>query len=199
MQNFIQPITLSCNQVRLEPLNLTHETGLQTATQDGQIWQLLVTTAPKPEEVATYIQTALNTRIAFAVIDELQNKIVGTTAFYNINPDVPRVEIGYTWYAQSAWRSRINTTCKYLMMCHAFETLGCHVIGWQTDILNQRSQQAIERLGAKKDGVIRADRIRKDGTIRDTVMYSMLKTEWEHDKKHLLEQKLFQSSKYNFQ
>lgn len=193
MQNFIQPITLSFNHVRLEPLNLTHETGLQTATQDGQIWQLIVTTAPKPEDVATYIQTALDTRVAFAVIDELQNKIVGTTSFYNINPQVPRVEIGYTWYAKSAWRSRINTTCKYLMMCHAFETLGCYVIGWETDILNERSQQAIERLGAQKDGVRRADRIRKDGTIRDTVMYSMLKTEWENDKKRLLEQKLFQS------
>ena len=178
MQNFLQPVTLSANQVRLEPLAPQHEAGLRQAVQDGELWKMLVTTAPAPEDVAGYIQAALATRTAFAVIDETMGEVVGTTAFYQPDAAIRRVYIGYTWYRQSAWRTRINTTCKYLLLSHAFETLACRVVCWETDVLNTRSQAAIERLGAKKDGVLRCHKIRKDGTVRDTVVYSMLREEW---------------------
>ena len=178
MQNFLQPVTLSANQVRLEPLAPQHEAGLRQAVQDGELWKMLVTTAPAPEDVAGYIQAALATRTAFAVIDETMGEVVGTTAFYQPDAAIRRVYIGYTWYRQSAWRTRINTTCKYLLLSHAFETLACRVVCWETDVLNTRSQAAIERLGAYKDGVLRCHKIRKDGTVRDTVAYSMLREEW---------------------
>ena len=155
MQNFLQPVTLSANQVRLEPLAPQHEAGLRQAVQDGELWKMLVTTAPAPEDVAGYIQAALATRTAFAVIDETTDEVVGTTAFYQPDAAIRRVYIGYTWYRQSAWRTRINTTCKYLLLSHAFETLACRVVCWETDVLNTRSQAAIERLGANKDGVLR--------------------------------------------
>ncbi len=178
MQKFLAPVTLSANQVRLEPLALQHEAGLRQAVQDGELWKLRTSSAPVPEDVAHYIQAALNTRMAFAVIDEATDETVGTTAFYQPDADIRRVYIGYTWYRQSAWRTRINTTCKYLLLSHAFETLDCRVVCWETDVLNTRSQAAIERLGAKKDGVLRCHKIRKDGTVRDTVAYSMLREEW---------------------
>ena len=178
LHQFLAPVTLSANQVRLESLALQHEAGLRQAVQDGELWKMLVTTAPAPEDVAHYIQAALNTRMAFAVVDETTGEIVGTTAFYQPDADIRRVYIGYTWYRQSAWRTRINTTCKYLLLSHAFDTLGCRVVCWETDSLNTRSQAAIERLGANKDGVLRCHKIRKDGTVRDTVAYSMLREEW---------------------
>ena len=187
MQKFLAPVTLSVNQVRLEPLALQHEAGLRQAVQDGELWKMLVTTAPAPEDVAHYIQAALNTRMAFAVIDETTGEVVGTTAFYQPDADIRRVYIGYTWYRQSAWRTRINTTCKYLLLAHAFETLACRVVCWETDVLNTRSQAAIERLGANKDGVLRCHKIRKDGTVRDTVAYSMLREEWAEVKAALVQ------------
>lgn len=187
MSEFIpKNLTLSANQVRLEPLSLVHESALREAVCDGEMWRLVFTTAPKPDCVADYIQAALNSRFAFAVIDEITGKCIGTTSFYNVKPEIPRVEIGYTWYSQSAQRSRINTTCKFLLLQYAFEILNCHVVSWETDIINHRSQAAIERLGAKKDGVIRGDRVRKDGTIRDSVFYSMLRDEWADAKANLL-------------
>ena len=178
LRQFLAPVTLAANQVRLEPLALQHEAGLRQAVQDGELWKLLFTSAPAPNQVAQYIQAALNTRMAFAVVDETTGEVVGTTAFYQPDADIRRVYIGYTWYRQSAWRTRINSTCKYLLLSHAFETLDCRVVCWQTDILNTRSQAAIERLGANKDGVLRCHKIRKDGTVRDTVAYSMLREEW---------------------
>ena len=185
LRQFLAPVTLAANQVRLEPLALQHEAGLRQAVQDGELWKLLFTSAPAPDQVAQYIQAALNTRMAFAVVDETTGEIVGTTAFYQPDADIRRVYIGYTWYRQSAWRTRINSTCKYLLLAHAFETLDCRVVCWQTDILNTRSQAAIERLGAKKDGVLRCDKVRKDGTLRDTVAYSMLREEWAMAKQAL--------------
>ena len=187
LRQFLAPVTLAANQVRLEPLALQHEAGLRQAVQDGELWKLLFTSAPAPNQVAQYIQAALNTRMAFAVVDETTGEIVGTTAFYQPDADIRRVYIGYTWYRQSAWRTRINSTCKYLLLAHAFETLDCRVVCWQTDILNTRSQAAIERLGAKKDGVLRCDKVRKDGTLRDTVAYSMLREEWAAAKRALAE------------
>ena len=117
-------------------------------------------------------------RFAFAVIEDATGTVLGSTSYHDILPAVRRVEIGYTWYAQRCQRTHINTTCKKLLLAHAFDTLGCHVVGWRTDNFNFRSQQAIERLGAKKDGVIRGHALRRDGTIRDTVMYSLRAGEW---------------------
>lgn len=188
---FVQPVTLRSNGLRLEPLALAHEDGLAAAAADGQLWRLRVTSVPEPQETRAYIETALQmreqgSRFAFAVIDEATGRVLGSTSFHDIIPAVRRVEIGYTWYAQSVQRSHVNTTAKLLMLGHAFDQLGCHVVGWRTDHFNFASQRAIERLGAKKDGVIRGHALRRDGTIRDTVMYSMRAGEWPEARAQLL-------------
>ena len=188
---FVQPVTLRSNGLRLEPLALAHEDGLAAAAADGQLWRLRVTSVPEPQETRAYIETALQmreqgSRFAFAVIDEATGRVLGSTSFHDIIAAVRRVEIGYTWYAQSVQRSHVNTTCKLLMLGHAFDQLGCHVVGWRTDNFNFASQRAIERLGAKKDGVIRGHALRRDGTIRDTVMYSLRAGEWPESRAHLL-------------
>ena len=188
---FVEPVVLRRNGVRLEPLALTHEDGLAAAAADGQLWRLRVTSVPEPQETRLYIDTALQlraqgSRFAFAVIDEASERVIGSTSFHDILPAVRRVEIGYTWYARSVQRSHVNTTCKLLLLGHAFEQLGCHVVGWRTDIFNFASQRAIERLGAKKDGVIRGNALRRDGTVRDTVMYSLRAGEWPESRAQLL-------------
>ena len=185
---FVEPITLRDRGVRLEPLALSHEEGLRLAAADGELWKLRVTSVPEPQDARTYIETALATRdrFAFAVVDEATNAVLGSTSFHDILPAVKRVEIGYTWYRQSVQRSHVNTTCKLLMMGHAFDALGCNVVGWRTDNYNFASQKAIERLGAKKDGVIRGHALRRDGTTRDTVMYSMRAGEWPEARAQLL-------------
>ena len=188
---FVQPVTLRSNGLRLEPLALAHEDGLAAAAADGQLWRLRVTSVPEPQETRAYIETALQmreqgSRFAFAVIDEATGRVLGSTSFHDILPAARRVEIGYTWYRQSVQRSHVNTTCKLLMMGHAFDTLQCAVIGWRTDNYNFASQKAIERLGARKDGVIRHHAVRRDGTVRDTVMYSMTAGEWPEAKAQLL-------------
>ncbi|WP_440113167.1 GNAT family N-acetyltransferase [Acidovorax sp. BL-A-41-H1] len=185
---FVEPITLRDRGVRLEPLALSHEEGLRLAAADGELWKLRVTSVPEPQDTRAYIETALATRdrFAFAVVDEATNAVLGSTSYHDILPAARRVEIGYTWYRQSVQRSHINTTCKLLMMGHAFDTLGCNVVGWRTDNYNFASQKAIERLGAKKDGVIRGHALRRDGTIRDTVMYSMRAGEWPEARAQLL-------------
>ncbi len=188
---FVQPVVLRERGIRLEPLALTHEEGLKAAAADGELWRIRVTSVPEPENTRAYIETALKMReaghrFAFAVIDEASGTVLGSTSFHDILPEVKRVEIGYTWYARGVQRSHVNTTCKLLMMGHAFDTLGCHVVGWRTDNFNFASQAAIERLGAKKDGVIRGNAMRRDGTIRDTVMYSMRAGEWPEVRAHLL-------------
>ena len=178
MTAFDDKPTLSFNRVRLEPLTLQHEDGLREAVCDGRLWELLVTSAPEPDRVADYIQTASATRTAFAVIDETVGRVVGSTSLYHIDTTLPRLAIGYTWYAKSAQRTHVNTSCKLMLLDYAFETLGCLCVGWETDILNTASQRAIERLGAKKDGILRRYMLRKDGSVRDTVVYSMLREEW---------------------
>ncbi|MBT9511938.1 MAG: GNAT family N-acetyltransferase [Acidovorax sp.] len=188
---FVEPITLRDRGVRLEPLALSHEEGLRLAAADGELWKLRVTSVPEPQDTRAYIETALKGReeghrFAFAVVDEATGKVLGCTSFHDILPAVKRVEIGYTWYCQSVQRSHVNTTCKLLMMGHAFDTLGCHVVGWRTDNYNFVSQKAIERLGAHKDGVLRGHALRRDGTIRDTVMYSMRAGEWPEARAQLL-------------
>ncbi|MGB6100240.1 MAG: GNAT family protein, partial [Comamonas sp.] len=158
---------------------------------DGELWTIRVTSVPEPQDTRAYIETALaareaGTRFAFAVIDERDDHVLGTTSFHDILPAVKRVEIGYTFYARSVQRTHVNTTCKLMMMGHAFDTLGCAVVGWRTDNFNFASQRAIERLGARKDGVIRGHALRRDGTVRDTVMYSLRAGEWPETRAQLL-------------
>ncbi len=187
---FVEPVTLQARNIRLLPLSLEHEEGLRAAASDGQLWKLRVTSVPEPHEVRAYIETALRTdnRFAFAVLDASNGQLLGSSSYHDILPAVKRVEIGYTWYAARYQRTHINSTCKLLLMTHAFETLGCNVVGWRTDNFNFASQHAIERLGAQKDGVIRGHAMRRDGTIRDTVMYSMRAGEWPEAKAQLLYQ-----------
>lgn len=183
----VAPVTLEFNGVRLEPLSLAHVDGLRLAALDGQLWNLRVTSVPEPHRTQAYVHTALETpnRLAFAVVDVSSDAVLGTTSYHDILPDVDRVEIGYTWYARSAQRSHVNTSCKLLLLSHAFDTLGCAVVGFRTDNFNYASQAAIERLGAKKDGVIRHHAPRRDGTVRDTVIYSIVRGEWHEIKTHL--------------
>ena len=188
---FVEPVILTERYVILEPLALVHEESLQDAAQDGELWNIRVTSVPEPDQTKKYIEDALamreaGSRFAFVVLETGSYKVLGTTSFHDILPAVKRVEIGYTWYRQSSQRSHVNTTCKLMMMTHAFETLGCNVVGWRTDNFNFSSQAAIERLGAKKDGVIRGHAMRRDGTIRDTVMYSLRSGEWPEVKAQLL-------------
>lgn len=188
---FVEPVTLRERGIRLEPLALAHEAGLRAAAADGQLWRIRVTSVPEPEQTRAYIETALQmreqgSRFAFAVVDEASTRVLGSTSFHDILPAVRRVEIGYTWYAQSVQRTHVNTTAKLLMMGHAFDTLGCQAVGWRTDNYNFASQRAIERLGARKDGVIRHHALRRDGTVRDTVMYSMTAAEWPEARAQLL-------------
>ncbi len=187
---FIEPVTLAANGVQLVPLELAHEAGLRAAAADGELWRLRITSVPEPEQTRAYIDTALKGRedghrFAFAVIDQDGDAVLGSTSYHDILPAVKRLEIGYTWYARRVQRSHVNTTCKLLLLTHAFETLGCNVVGWRTDNFNYASQRAIERLGARKDGVIRGNVLRKDGTIRDTVMYSLHRGEWPEVRAHL--------------
>ena len=189
--SFVQPLVMHHNGVRLEPLALSHEDGLRAAAADGELWKLRITSVPEPHETRAYIETALQMRedghrFAFAVVDDATGTVLGTTSYHDILPAVKRVEIGWTWYRKSVQRSHVNTTAKLLMMGHAFDQLGCNVVGWRTDNYNFASQRAIERLGAKKDGVIRGHALRRDGTIRDTVMYSMRSGEWPEARAQLL-------------
>ena len=183
----VAPVTLEFNGVRLEPLGLHHLDGLRAAAADGELWNLRITSVPEPQDTEAYIRTALETpnRVAFAVVDASSDTVIGTTSYHDIMPAIDRVEIGYTWYAKSRQRSHVNTSCKLLLLSHAFDTLGCAVVGLRTDNFNYASQAAIERLGAKKDGVLRHHAPRRDGTVRDTVMYSIVRGEWHEVKSHL--------------
>ena len=188
--NFVEPVTLAARGVELVPLALDHEAGLRAAAANGALWQLRVTSVPEPVQTRAYIETALaarqaDERFAFAVVDQASGTVLGTSSYHDILPAVRRVEIGYTWYAARCQRTHVNTTCKLLMLTHAFEALDCQVVGWRTDNFNFASQAAIERLGAKKDGVIRGHALRRDGTIRDTVMYSLRAGEWPEAKAQL--------------
>ena len=186
----LRPVELEGQGVRLEPLVLEHERELATAAADGALWELWFTVVPAPGETRTYIETALTGQregrmLPWAVRNLATGAIVGSTRFHDIVANIDRVEIGYTWYAKSWQRSYVNTSCKLLLLTHAFERVGCKVVGLRTDNFNFASQRAIEALGAKKDGVIRHHRARRDGTVRDSVMYSILATEWPDVKRHL--------------
>jgi RimJ/RimL family protein N-acetyltransferase len=184
------PVTLEGNGVRLEPLTSDHRDDLAAAAADGRLWELWYTAVPSPELTATYIAAALagqqaGQMLPWVVRDLSSSTIAGSTRYHDIVRDIDRVEIGYTWYGARWQRSHVNTTCKLLLLTHAFETLGCKVVGLRTDNFNFASQKAIERLGAKKDGVIRHHQARRDGTARDSVVYSILVAEWPDVKRHL--------------
>lgn len=187
----VAPVELERAPVRLVPLGLGHEDGLKRAAADGQLWNLRFTSVPEPENTRAYIETALRGRaeghrLAFAVLDIESGAVIGCTSYHDIVPALERLEIGWTWYAASRQRSAVNTTAKLLLMQHAFETLGAKLVGWRTDNYNFASQRAIERLGARKDGVLRHHALRRDGTVRDTVMYSLAAGEWPEVKAQLL-------------
>ncbi|HEY0974827.1 MAG TPA: GNAT family protein [Solimonas sp.] len=186
----LQPLVLEGRGIRLEPLTLAHESGLTAAAADGQLWRLWYTGVPQPHETRGYIERALAGQgeghmLPWAVRDLAADRIVGTTRYHDIVAAIDRVEIGHTWYAAGSQRTHVNTVCKLLLLTHAFESLGCAVVGLRTDNFNFRSQRAIEALGAKKDGVLRHHMARRDGSVRDTVMYSLLAGEWPDVRRHL--------------
>lgn len=186
----LAPITLEGRGVRLEPLARSHAAGLAAAATDGQLWDLWYTSVPEPGQVDAYISDALDGQAAghmlpWAVREVSSGDIVGTTRYHDIVAPIDRVEIGHTWYAASWQRTHLNTACKLLLLSHAFDALGCAVVGLRTDNFNFRSQRAIEALGAKRDGVLRHHLARRDGSARDSVMYSILAHEWPDVKRHL--------------
>ncbi len=179
----VEPVSLANDDVRLEPLGLQHVDGLKRAAADGELWTLRVTSVPDPDDTRGYVERALQAfaeghRLAFAVIDAKSGEVIGSSSYHDIVPAVERLEIGYTWYAKSRQRTAVNAGAKLLLMTHAFDTLGAQLVGWRTDNFNFASQRAIERLGARRDGVLRHHALRRDGTVRDTVMYSLAVGEW---------------------
>ena len=186
----LQPITLERDGIRLEPLGRQHQPDLGTAAGDGRLWELWFTSVPPPDGMAAYVDTALKGQqdghmLPWVVRELSSGEVVGTTRYHDIVPAIDRVEIGYTWYRASRQRTGVNTTCKLLLLAHAFDALGCKVVGLRTDNFNFRSQRAIEALGAKRDGVLRHHNMRPDGSVRDTVMFSILAAEWPDVRKHL--------------
>ena len=177
------PIRLHDEYVVLEPLTPEHAPALETAAADGELWNLAVTSVPPPGQAGDYVAKALQGQreghmLPFAVREARGGDIVGSTRYYEIDAAVPRLTIGYTWYAKRWQKSHLNTACKRLLLEHAFETLGCAAVAFHTDVLNEDSQRAIERLGAQREGVLRAHRRRTDGSLRDTVCFSILAEEW---------------------
>jgi N-acetyltransferase len=186
----LEPRTLEGHGVRLEPLRSEHERDLSVAATDGRLWELWFTSVPDPASVAPYIATALAGQrdghmLPWVVRELSTGTIVGSTRYHDVVAEIDRVEIGYTWYAKRWQRTHVNTACKILLFSHAFDALGCRVVGLRTDGFNFASQRAIEALGAKKDGVIRHHHPRLDGSVRDTVFYSVLASEWPDVKRHL--------------
>ncbi|HJR14121.1 MAG TPA: GNAT family protein [Rhodanobacteraceae bacterium] len=188
----LTPVVLENAYVRLEPLTLDHVGALEQAAADGDLWNLRVTYVPPPGAMRAYVEDALAMQAAgeslsFAVRDKGDGAIAGSTRYYDFKSDVPRLLIGYTWYGASRQRTHVNTACKLLLASHGFDTLGCAAVGWETDILNTRSQRAIERLGAHRDGVLRQHKRRHDGSIRDSVEYSIIASEWPALRARLVE------------
>ena len=181
--------TLHGAHVTLEPLHAGHVAQLGEAASDGELWRAWYTSVPTPQGMAAYVEHALAQQaqgqcIAFAVLDA-SGTVVGSTRFYDLDAAVPRVAIGYTWYAKRVQRTGLNTQAKRLLLAYAFETLGCECVGFETSWFNQRSRQAIARLGARQDGVLRAHMRHADGSLRDTVCFSILAAEWPAVRTHL--------------
>jgi N-acetyltransferase len=186
----LAPVTLEGHGVRLEPLTASHHDALAAAAADGRLWELWFTSVPEPAQTAAYIETALAGQrdghmLPWVVRELAADTIVGTTRYHDVVASIDRVEIGWTWYAASWHRTHVNTACKLLLLTHAFDTLGCKVVGLRTDNFNFASQRAIAALGAKRDGVLRHHHPRRDGSVRDSVMFSILANEWPDVRKHL--------------
>ena len=186
----VQPATLERDGIRLVPMTDEHRDGLAAASTDGRLWELWYAATASPDTIDAYIADALKGQrdgrmLPWVVTDALTGIVIGTTRYHDIVAAIDRVEIGYTWYAGSHQRTRVNTTCKLLLLEHAFDTLHCKVVGLRTDGFNFRSQRAIEALGAKKDGTLRHFGIRRDGSARDVVIYSILAAEWPDVRRHL--------------
>lgn len=184
------PVTLEGRHVRLEPLGADHHDGLVSAVQDGELWRLWYTSVPGPEQMVAEIERRLSLQgaglmLPFVVIEPGSGSIAGMTAYMNIDRTNRRLEIGSTWYAASVQRSGLNTEAKLLLLTHAFETLGCIAVEFRTHFMNQQSRRAIERLGARLDGVLRAHTILPNGTVRDTCVYSITAAEWPSVRVHL--------------
>ena len=183
MTSFAEALVLEGDRVRLEPLAARHAQELADAAADGRLWELWYTGVPGPDGAEDYVRQALAMQadgigLPFAVRRTADGRIVGSTRYCNIDAGNRRLEIGYTWYAAGAQRTAINSECKLLLLQHAFEKLGCIAVEFRTHWLNQRSRAAILRLGAKQDGVLRNHRILPDGSMRDTVVFSILASEW---------------------
>ena len=186
---FAAPTSLRGRHVALEPLQLSHADSLRAAVADGELWQRWYTSVPAPEDVDGYIATALSmqaagTALAFAVRDA-SGTVVGSTRFYDVDRSVPRASIGYTWYAQRAQRTGLNTEAKLLLLGHAFDAMGCIAVGFETSWFNHASRAAIARLGARQDGLLRNHRRHSDGSVRDTVVFSIIDNEWPAVRSHL--------------
>lgn len=186
----LHPVVLEGRGIRLEPMTTAHRDEIAGAASDGKLWELWFTSVPAPDEVDAYIAKALDGQreghmLPWVVREVGSGRVVGSTRYHDVMAAIDRVEIGWTFYGASRQRSNVNTTCKLLLLQHAFETLGCKVVGLRTDNFNFRSQRAIEGIGAKKDGVIRHHAARRDGTIRDTHIYSILAAEWPDVRRHL--------------
>lgn len=184
------PVTLAGETVRLELLSLEHAAGLAEAVQDGRLWELWYTAIPSPDEMAQEIARRLKLHEAgkmlpFTIFNAKTGETLGMTTYMNIEPAHRRLEIGSTWYRKSAQRIGLNTECKLLLLTHAFEALGCIAVEFRTHFFNQQSRRAIERLGAKQDGILRAHRVAPDGRLRDTVVYSIIAAEWPTVRQHL--------------
>ena len=183
------PPVLRGEHVSIEPLQAAHADGLREAVRDGRLWELWYTNVPKPEDVASYVEAALATQATGAqlamIVRDARGDIVGTTRYYDIDRATPRLQIGYTWYAARVQRTGLNTEAKLLLLAHAFEALGCAAVGLQTSWFNLASRTAIARLGAKQEGITRNHVRHKDGTLRDTVNFSIIDAEWPAVKQNL--------------
>ena len=186
----LRPVILERDGIRLEPMTVEHVDGIAAAAADGNLWELWYTAVPEPSQAGKYVADALagqqnGVMLPWVVRELSSGAIIGSTRYHDVMATSDRVEIGYTWYGESRQRTRVNTVCKLLLFGHAFDTVGCKVVGLRTDNFNFRSQRAIEGLGAKKDGVIRHHQTRRDGTVRDSFFYSVLATEWIDVRRHL--------------
>ncbi len=187
---FVDPVTLEGRHVRLEPLAREHEAAVRAAAADGELWRLWYTSVPAPDKTVAWIDAALDMRarlgaMPLVVRETATGDIVGATRYFNVEAAHRRLEIGHTWYAKRVQRTAVNTECKLLMLTHAFETLDCIAVEFRTHFFNFQSREAIARLGAKQDGILRNHQIQPDGSRRDTVVFSIIANEWPAVKRHL--------------
>ncbi|SMP78276.1 GNAT family N-acetyltransferase [Noviherbaspirillum suwonense] len=186
---FIEPVTLTGRHVQLEPLAPGHHDALVAAASDGELWKLWYTSVPSPQTMRNWLETALSMRahddLAFAIRDMRDGSIVGSTRYFRVDAASRRLEIGHTWYARRAQRTGINTEAKLLLLGHAFDALQCIAVEFRTHWMNHQSREAIARLGARQDGVLRNHLRMPDGTLRDTVVFSIIDSEWPTVKRHL--------------